>query len=103
MSTVLGLFYVRKEFRGQGIGNELFRRIIADKQQHNLFLNGSELGRETVTETLSFPVSYMVEKYKLHYNFTLENDWKAVWYQVKGQRDRYRESEKQKDRETESQ
>lgn len=41
LSTVLGLFYVREEFRGRGIGNELFRGIINGKQQHNLFLNGS--------------------------------------------------------------
>ncbi|RCN53172.1 hypothetical protein ANCCAN_00726 [Ancylostoma caninum] len=66
-TTVLGLYYVRKEFRGKGIGNELFRRIISNKKDHNLYLNG---------------MSYMVEKYRIHYDFVVMTPWRVVWYQV---------------------
>uniref|UniRef100_A0A1I7X6R4 N-acetyltransferase domain-containing protein n=1 Tax=Heterorhabditis bacteriophora TaxID=37862 RepID=A0A1I7X6R4_HETBA len=67
-TTILGLFYVKKEFRGRGIGNELFRRIIGNKQEDNLYLNG---------------MSYMLEKYRIHYNFIFATPWKVMWYQVR--------------------
>ncbi|EYC45073.1 hypothetical protein Y032_0439g1488 [Ancylostoma ceylanicum] len=69
-TTVLGLYYVRKEFRGKGIGNELFRRIISNKKDHNLYLNG---------------MSYMVEKYRIHYDFVVTTPWRVVWYQIRPQ------------------
>ncbi|CAJ0592459.1 unnamed protein product [Cylicocyclus nassatus] len=66
-TTVIGLYYVREEFRGKGIGNELFRRIIANKEHHNLYLNG---------------ISNMVRKYQILYNFALATPWRIVWYQI---------------------
>ncbi|VDM73075.1 unnamed protein product [Strongylus vulgaris] len=65
-TTVIGLYYVREEFRGKGIGNELFRRIIANKKNHNLYLNA---------------IYNMVKKYQVLYNFALATPWRIVWYQ----------------------
>ncbi|CAI4226220.1 unnamed protein product [Auanema sp. JU1783] len=66
-TTFIGFFYVIQRYRGNGIGNELFRQMISDKKNCNLYLNSSWT---------------MIEKYRLRYNFSISTDWKFRYYEV---------------------